>query len=182
MTDNTPHIIVGRMVNVQLHGGQYVEIPAKIDTGADTSAIDVSRVEVNPNGELEYTLFHPGVRFYDGVLHATKNFRVKVVKSSTGHVQVRYAVVIPIFIASKRVKGTFTLTDRSKSTFPILIGAKLLKNKFVVDVAYNYDEYRKQLNKYKDPDNTLSSQYTARSHEDPVEFYKEVYLKQVDEL
>ena len=176
---DTQHITIGRMAFVRLHRGQYVDIPAKIDTGADSSSIDVSYIYVNNKGELEYTLFQPTARYYDGRIHKTKNFRVKVVKSSTGHVEIRYTVTIPILIASKSIMGTFTLTDRSKNMFPILIGAKMLKNKFAVNVAYNYDEYRKHVAKQKNIYNHAGSKkYTEASKQNPVQFYKEVYLKQ----
>ncbi len=173
-------ITVGRMTYVHLHKGVYVDIPAKIDTGADASAIDASHVQINEAGQLEYILFQPHAAYYDGILHKTSKYRVKVVKSSTGHVQIRYTINLPLYICGKKINATFTLTDRSKNTFPILIGARTLKNKFAVDVSYNYDEYRTYINERKDPFNTLSSRYTEESSASPVRFYNDVYLKQED--
>jgi hypothetical protein len=110
--------IVGRMVYVHLHKGHYVDIPAKIDTGADSSSIDTSYTKINDRGNLEYVLFQPNAPYYDGFIHETKNFHVTVVKSSTGHIQVRYTVVIPLYIADRKTRSTFTLTNRSTNTFP----------------------------------------------------------------
>lgn len=171
--------IVGRMAYVHLHRGIHNDIPAKIDTGADASAIDASIIRVNDKGELEYVLFRPGYNYYDGTLHTTKNFTIKVVKSSTGHVQIRYTVRIPVYIESKKIIGTFTLTDRSKNMFPILIGAKLLRNKFIVDVSCKYPEYRQYLSQFKDSNNTITTTHLTReSKQNPVAFYKNKYLEQ----
>ena len=111
-------------------------------------------------------------------MHRTSSYRVKVVKNSTGHIEIRYTVTIHIYIASKKINGTFTLTDRSKNTFPILIGAKLLKNKFEVNVAYGYDEYINFKTIHKKQNIKVRRSYNALSRKDPVKFYKEVYLRQ----
>jgi hypothetical protein len=40
-----------------------------------------------------------------------------------------------VVILKRKIKAEFSLSDRSKMKFPILIGRKLLKNKFIVDVS-----------------------------------------------
>jgi hypothetical protein len=47
----------------------------------------------------------------------------------------RYVVKLQLKLGGKTIVGTFTLSDRSKKTYPILIGRKLLNRKFLVDVS-----------------------------------------------
>jgi hypothetical protein len=47
----------------------------------------------------------------------------------------RYVVKLQLKLDDKTIVGTFTLSDRSKKTYPILIGRKLLNRKFLVDVS-----------------------------------------------
>jgi hypothetical protein len=57
------------------------------------------------------------------------------VANSFGHREMRYVVKLQLKLGGKTIVGTFTLSDRSKKTYPILIGRKLLNRKFLVDVS-----------------------------------------------
>jgi glutathione synthase/RimK-type ligase-like ATP-grasp enzyme len=54
-------------------------------------------------------------------------------------------VTLPIKIAGKRFRVHFTLADRSRSNFPILLGKRFLNKKFLVDVSQNHllDDHKK---------------------------------------
>ncbi len=110
-------------------------IPAKVDTGADSSSIWASSITVNPDGILEFTLFGPESPFYTGEKLTASSFRVQKVRNSMGGLDVRYHTQLPIVIRGKRLRANFTLSDRSKNNFPVLIGRKTLKNRFLVDVS-----------------------------------------------
>lgn len=124
----TEYIIVDR---------RYHKIPAKIDTGAHYSSIHASAINITPAGILEFALFEPSSPFFDGQLYhfAPSDYSVRVVRSSNGTEQIRYFVKLPIALSHRRIRVTFSLADRSKNTFPILIGARTLKGKFLVDVS-----------------------------------------------
>ena len=125
---------IGRNVRVDLVG-RALQVPAKVDTGADSSSVWASNVEILQNGTLQFTLFDIGSPFYDGKLISTDQYTVAMVRSATGHEEIRYRVILPVQIKSKRIKAVFNLSNRARNRFPILIGRRTLSNKFVVDVT-----------------------------------------------
>jgi hypothetical protein len=129
--------IIGRNVLVDFVGpnSHISGIPAKIDTGADSSSLWASNIVVTKNGVLKFTLFAEGSKYYTGEVIKRKAFRAAVVRSSNGHEQIRYRTEIPVKIAGKRVRVGFYLSDRSANDFPILLGRRTLNKKFLVDVS-----------------------------------------------
>lgn len=111
-------------------------VPAKVDTGADVSSVWCSEIKKYKN-RLECVFFGPGSPYYTGdkVTFMDGQFTTSRVHNSFGHNQRRYKVKIPVVISGRRILASFTLSDRSKKTYPVLIGRKLLVKKFLVDVA-----------------------------------------------
>ncbi|HEX5797200.1 MAG TPA: RimK/LysX family protein [Candidatus Saccharimonadales bacterium] len=112
------------------------EITAKVDTGADVSSIWCSYVK-RFNDRLECVFFGPGNRCYTGrkVVFKKGEYKISRVHNSFGHNQRRYKVKIPVIINGRRILASFTLADRSKKTYYVLIGKRLLAKKFLVDVT-----------------------------------------------
>lgn len=123
-------------------------LPAKVDTGADGSAIWASSIEER-DGALSYVFFAPQSAFYTGNVYTTTDYRVVSVKNSFGEKEYRYRVKLRIKIAGKTYKSLFTLANRSQSRFPILLGKRFLKNRFLVDVSRHnimYDTSGEEVN------------------------------------
>lgn len=112
------------------------KLPVKIDTGADACSIWAHVVELQGE-KLHVVFFDPGSGFYTGEEHVfeTGDFSVTRVANSFGHREVRYKVKLLIRVKGRKIRGTFTLSDRSKKLYPVLIGRSLLYNKFLVDVS-----------------------------------------------
>jgi glutathione synthase/RimK-type ligase-like ATP-grasp enzyme len=110
------------------------KIPAKIDTGADSSSIWASDISVN-NGILEFALFAPGNQFHTGEKIRTAQFRSTSVKNTSGVGEFRYMVRVLVTIGDRNIRVWFNLSDRANMTYPVLLGRNFLKNKFVVDVS-----------------------------------------------
>ena len=113
-------------------------IPAKIDTGADSSSIWASHIRVSEDGVLHFQLFDQGAPFYTGEELSRKDYKVAVVRNASGHEQVRYRTHLSTTINGHRIKVLFNLSDRSKNNFPILIGRRTISGKFLVDVSKNH--------------------------------------------
>ncbi|OYX18646.1 MAG: ATP-dependent zinc protease, partial [Algoriphagus sp. 32-45-6] len=64
-----------------------------------------------------------------------EKYREKKVKNSFGQAEVRYLVEIPIQLAGENFLAEFTLSDRSSMKDSILLGRKILRDKFLVDVS-----------------------------------------------
>lgn len=109
-------------------------VPAKIDTGADNSSIWATDIRLK-TGILQFILFAPGSQFYSGNKLSTKEFQTISIKNSFGVTEFRYKVKILVSVGERRIRGWFTLSDRAVMTYPILIGKKFLRKKFLVDVS-----------------------------------------------
>ena len=59
-------------------------------------------------------------------------------RSAHGDLQVRFRVYLTIILGGKKIRGTFTLADRSKNKYPALIGCKILNKKFLIDVSKGF--------------------------------------------
>ena len=90
---------------------------------------------MSEDGRLRFCLFDKQSDFYTGKVYETDEYRISVVRNSTGHEEMRFRVKIPIVLAGKKINGSFTLSDRSVNSFPILIGRNIINKKFTVDVA-----------------------------------------------
>lgn len=114
------------------------DVPCKIDTGADTSAIHCDEVLVREIGGKRILYFklldinHP---LYTGQELCTDRFKEKKVKSSFGKVADRFQVRLKVQIYGKKYLTNFNLSQRPEMNYPILLGKRFLKNRFVVDVA-----------------------------------------------
>lgn len=156
-----PLTIIGNSVRVTVAG--IKNVPAKIDTGAESSSIWASDIVVTNDNHLEFCLFAPESEFYTGKRIVAKDFRAMLVRNSTGQTSVRYRVMLPITIKGRRIRAGFTLADRSRNNFPILIGRRLLKNKFLVDVSQLDVPYPA-----RDADTSLTEELKA----DPQKFHQ----------
>lgn len=163
--------IVGSTEFIDVAG--FKNIPAKIDTGADTSAIWASNIKMEENGVLTFSLFDRESPFYTGEIIKTKDYKAKMVRSSHGDRQVRYRVELPITLKKESFKAAFTLADRSKNSFPILIGRRTLKGNYLVDVS-------KESIKRPKPTNTLKLNRELENN--PLEFHQKYIKKQKGEL
>jgi ribosomal protein S6--L-glutamate ligase len=133
---NKDYTLIGRAEKIDLLDFGILEVPAKVDTGADTSAIWASSIEEKTDG-LHFILFGPGNQFYSGVEQRfTKpDYSLTRVANSFGQKELRYKVKLRMKIKGRTIRATFTLSDRSQKTYPILLGRRLLHGKFLVDVT-----------------------------------------------
>ena len=80
--DVSPQII-GTTEQIILPDFDGLSVPAKIDTGADSSAIWASSIEEN-DGELSYILFDVSSEFYTGKIIKTRDYSIVRIKNSFG--------------------------------------------------------------------------------------------------
>ena len=158
--------IIGSTELVSIDG--HIDVPAKIDTGADTSSIWASNIIVTPDGVLKFSLFGPGSPYYTGKILEHTVYQAAVVRSATGEEQIRYQTYLSLKIAGRRIRVRFNLSDRSRNNFPILIGKRTLKNRFLVDVQRSAIGYSKKLR---------SGALTSELRKDPYAFHQRYYQK-----
>ncbi len=109
-------------------------IAAKIDTGAYTTALHCHDIR-EENGVLYFKLLDPSHPDYTEKEQKFTLYSQKEIKNSAGESEKRYIIKTIVRIGKKRIKSVISLTDRGTMRYPVLIGRKLLRNKFVVDVS-----------------------------------------------
>lgn len=130
---DTKYGIIGSTELVEVAG--IKNIPAKVDTGADSSSIWASSINMRKDGTLVFSLFGEKHPLYTGEEISTTDYKIKSVRSSHGDSQIRYQVNLPIVIGDVEIKTPFTLANRSRNNFPVLIGRRTLEGRFLVDVS-----------------------------------------------
>lgn len=140
-------LIIGRserlfFVDTNIHG-----VPAKIDTGAYRSAIHASDIK-EVDGILTFNLLgnHPVCGGMAETM-STDSYTQVTVANSFGHTEVRYEVKLKVKIGPKVFLAKFTLADRSKKIYPVLLGRTMLNGRFLVDSdesAINRIELKKE--------------------------------------
>ena len=127
--------IIGSTEYVEIAGVK--NIPAKIDTGADSSSIWASHIDVDKEGTLTFCLFDESSPLFNGeiIKRAKDEYKVKIVRSGHGDERIRYRTELDLKVNGHMIHAMFTLANRSRNNFPVLIGRRTLKNKFLVDVS-----------------------------------------------
>lgn len=109
-------------------------VPAKIDTGARTSALHATVLErFERDGQamvrfgVDFGRQH--VRQICEAVHVDR----RGITSSNGATQLRLIVKTPIRIGGVEFRAEISLADRSDMQFPLLIGRTALRRRFLVD-------------------------------------------------
>jgi hypothetical protein len=130
--------IIGRFERVNFIELDLLDIDAKIDTGAYSSAIHCHDIwEDETSNTLHFKLLDPSHPDYNEKDIQFKNYSKTVVKSSTGIKESRFKINTNIQVGKKIYATNFTLTDRSNMRFPVLLGRVILK-RFLVDASKKY--------------------------------------------
>lgn len=126
--------IIGRAEIVGLPEYNHSGIAAKIDTGAYTSCIHCSHIKDIGNNQVQFIILDESSHNFSGEVHTSEIIKDVKVKSSNGHVEHRYLIKTRIKLLGKEYPIFLTLTERMDMRYPILIGRRFLRNKFIVDV------------------------------------------------
>ncbi len=140
-TKSKSSILIGRREFIDFPLLNLFSLEAKIDTGAFTSALHCKDIEIRFIDGIETLCFklldesHPE---YSNNEYMFPTFSKKVIKSSFGESEERYIIQTLIQIAGKKINCSISLTDRTNMRYPVLIGRRTIKGKFIVDVAKKY--------------------------------------------
>lgn len=111
---------------------------AKLDTGAKTSSIHAENIETFERKGKEWARFD--FEFRESKDSKTRQVTIEAPVSRTVYIkrhkhktQSRPVVELKICIDNKIYNSEFSLTDRSRFIYPILLGRRLLKDAAVVD-------------------------------------------------
>lgn len=140
--------IIGAVDKIDFPEFRLYDLDCRIDTGATSSAIhcqNISVHHVDGVDVLHFELLDRKHLQYNKQTYCTKDFTRKKVRSSFGQEEIRYAITTEVVLFGKSYITQFTLADRVKMRFPVLIGRRLLRQRFVVDVRKKNLSFNKKL-------------------------------------
>lgn len=116
-------------------------IKAKLDTGAQTSSIHAYDVHPFDRDGTAWVRF--GIRPWqksdaDEAIVECPVHDVRRVRSSSGHVDERFVVIMRLVLVGRAVDAEVTLSNRDAMGFRMLIGREALSRGFVVDSARSF--------------------------------------------
>ncbi|GAB3945871.1 ATP-dependent zinc protease [Spirosoma harenae] len=142
-----PKKIIGMIDLIDLPDFGLFDIQAKIDTGAYTSALhckQVRLVKVGVRVILRFWLIDKTAGkakpFY------SDQFEQRMIRNSFGVSEKRYVIKTHITLFGRTIQTEFTLADRENLKNPVLLGRKLLRNRFIVDVSQKNLSYQAKVN------------------------------------
>lgn len=135
--------ILGRYDRVDLPLLGLDNIHAKIDTGAFTSSLHCHRAEV-VNGNLEFILLDEEHPEFTGMKFIFKEFEERNIRNSFGEVERRFIIVTSIRIFDEEITTEFSLSNRGSLKFPILLGRKILRDRYLIDVKQKNLSFREK--------------------------------------
>ncbi|PWN07560.1 ATP-dependent zinc protease [Rhodohalobacter mucosus] len=133
--------VIGRLEKIDLPDLSIRNLDAKIDTGAYTSSLHCHRIELFQNKGVLWVRFHvldPKHPEYEEIEFRSPVHRIKSVKSSNGRAEERVIIEQKAIFNGESGRIQLSLTDRSEMKYPVLIGRRFIKNRFVVDVSKKY--------------------------------------------
>lgn len=126
--------ILGRSDRVDLPGLGLTDIHAKIDTGAYTCSLHCSRAQI-VDGKLEFVLLDEEHPEFTGMKFIFTKFKQREIKNSFGETEMRFVIRTTVKIYNRIFRSEFSLSDRDKLRFPVLLGRKILRHRFLIDVT-----------------------------------------------
>lgn len=130
--------IIGRREFVDFPELNLSRIVAKIDTGAYTSSIhchDIRIVAGTDGKSVRFSLLDPDHPYYEKQEKVLPLVKQKIVRSSSGDEENRAIVRTTVRIGGHTFLTDLSLTDRSGMEYPVLLGRKAIRKRFVVDVS-----------------------------------------------
>ncbi|HPQ07910.1 MAG TPA: RimK/LysX family protein [Bacteroidia bacterium] len=124
-------ILIGRCEYIDLPELGLYNVEAKIDTGAYTSALHCESIKVI-NGKLCIQIFSSDKEI------CFDTFEKKSIKNTSGIAEERFVIKTTIILANRKIKISLSLTNRSEMKYPVLLGRKAIKGKFIVDVEKKF--------------------------------------------
>jgi hypothetical protein len=136
-----PTIVAGWREWVTLPDAGVEWIKAKLDTGARSSSVhafDVQELQRDGRAWVRFSI-RPWQRSEeDAVQHECPVHDRRLVRSSSGHTEERYVVLMELRLLGETVTAEVTLSSRDEMGFRMLVGREALRQGFLVDSGRSY--------------------------------------------
>jgi len=130
VADHAP--IIGGVERVYVEGSKTA-FHARIDTGAETSSIDAQNITPFERDGEKWVSFELVNRSGGEKIKMEKPVKRRVMIVRTGKEERRYVVKLKIKMGKNTITTDFSLNDRSKFEYQVLIGRNIINGRFIVD-------------------------------------------------
>ncbi len=130
--------VIGRKDKIDFPELELLEIPVKIDSGAYSSSIHCSKIELKEKdglNQLNVVFLDESYPSFTGKSYSFEKFISKKVKSSNGITDERFFIQLTVTIFGENYTSVFSLTQRVGLKNPVLLGRKLLNKRFLIDTS-----------------------------------------------
>ena len=124
---------IGAVELVTLVDFGHERLPARVDTGARTSALHVERLTELGNGRVRFELSGGAEAPFEAVV--TRRARVR---STSGKLESRPFVTVRARFGDSEARIEVGLVNRAAMHYRMLLGRSALAGRFVVDVSRRY--------------------------------------------
>lgn len=130
--------IIGWKERVDFPEWGLTAVLSKTDTGAQTSTIDASDIELLPRGRIRFrAVGRRSAPAFDKPIDADI-VRVAEIRSSNGRAMHRYVVVTRVQVGEENFQTEFTLSPRPRMKCRVLLGRSALEGRFLVDSEHAF--------------------------------------------
>ena len=133
--------VIGKFDRIDLPALNLKNLKSKIDTGAKTSSLHCSYIKQLDGNLVEFEVLDETHKKYKETKFTMPIERIASVRSSNGIVEKRFVISTKVIIFGKSYDTEFTLRNRVKMNYPILLGREFLKQGFLVDVRKEFISY-----------------------------------------
>ena len=138
MAKSHSNTVVGWREWASLPGIGVPWIKAKLDTGARSSVVHAFEVSELDGGGVRF-LLRPWQRSLEDVVEVECAVHDRrLIRSSSGHTERRFVVLLDVQLCGQIVSAETTLSNRDLMGFRMLIGRQALRQGFIVDSARSY--------------------------------------------
>lgn len=138
---NTPPKVFG-WVEEGLIQPENISVKIKLDTGALTSSMDAKDLERFEKAGEKWVRFNVEVKDSETGKMANSSFERRVIRNvkvrGAGGAEKRPVVVMQMCIGSRIYSEEFSLKDRGKMNYPVLIGRRTLARIGAVDASQTF--------------------------------------------
>ena len=134
-------ILIGKCEFISFPKLKIKNIEAKIDTGAYTTALhchDIIEKIIDGKKVLSFKLLDPKHEYYSNKEFFFENYELATIKNSFGESETRYVIKTQIKLGKKVILAKVSLTNRGNMRYPVLLGRRILKRRFIVDVSKEF--------------------------------------------
>lgn len=137
---NHPPLIVGWRERIDLPDLGLLDLPAKIDTGARTSALHAARIDTFERDGKSWVRFAlPHSKSRPDQIHEQEIYDAREIKNTSGVAELRLIIRTPFVIAGRKWKIDVSLADRGNMQFPLIVGRSALSgHRIAVDTGRSY--------------------------------------------